>query len=660
MSTNDKRLMEVAFPLKQVSLDSVHEKNVRHGHISTLHIWPARRPLAACRAALIATLLPDSGDPEQRKEVLERMAGKLDAKIERKNLGGRRIEKLKEHTVGGVLHWKREASDNLDWFKDEIRKAYDGRAPKVLDPFAGGGAIPFEAMRLGCEVTAMDINPVAWFILKCTLEYPQKLADQTRPLPTFVLEDREFMETFLKAKGLKAKDLLALLKKPIYRNYREVELDLPSNNDSILNADPSWHVRIWARSVLNKARAELAHYYPVYSEFEPLEKGDRYELRPLHLVEINEEGIPEVDTLNSEFDEDYIRRPKNPRYIAKPTVAYLWARTITCKQCRATVPLLKTCWLCRKDNKRVLLTMEPNIERTGVVFGVQADVPRNGGNAAQRREHDKRIGNGTMSRTGATCPCCRMIMTMEDIRLEGCADRLSETMTAVVVDGPRGKEYRSPTEHERKIAYISDEHIEALYSDIPFGLPNEPLPNKKALGFRAPLYGFDMWQKLFTNRQLLELGTFLKAMDTVGREIKRFGYPAHWEESIRYYLACMLDRLANQSSSISRWHNRGEKVEGTFARFALPIIWDFAESNPLGTTTGGYQSALNWVSLVVSHACLAAKEAPKPNVLCQSALVPINEEIDVIVTDPPYYDAIPYSDTMDFLPCLAAKINRRS
>ena len=648
MSIDDKRLIEVAFPLKHVSLDSVHEKNVRHGHISTLHIWPARRPLAACRAALIATLLPDSGDPEQRKEVLERMAGKLDTKIERKNVGGRKIEKLREQTVGGILHWKRETSDDLDWFKDEIRKAYNGRAPKVLDPFAGGGAIPFEAMRLGCEVTAMDINPVAWFILKCTLEYPQKLASQTRPLPAFAPENHEFMGTFLKAKGLKGTNLRTFLKKPAYHNYLEAELGLSTDNDSILEADLAWHVRIWALYVLSRARVELAHYYPVYSEFEPLEKGDGYEPRPPRLVEVSKDGVPQVDLLNSEFGEDYLGRPENPRYIAKPTVAYLWARTVVCKQCRATVPLLKTRWLCRKDKKRVLLTMEPNVELTGVVFGVQTEVPQNGGNAAQRREHDKRIGAGTMSRTGATCPCCGTIMTMEDIRLEGCANRLAEIITVVIVDGPKGKEYRVPTNHEREVAKVPDEHVEAIYADIPFGLPDEPLPGKKALGFSVPSYGFDMWRKLFTNRQLVELGIFLKAIYTADREIKQSGYPIHWEESIRYYLACMLDRLANQSSSISRWHNRGEKVEGTFARFALPIIWDFAESNPLGTTTGGYQSALNWVSLVVSHACLATEGAPQPNILCQSAMVPINEEVDVIVTDPPYYDAIPYSDTMDF------------
>ena len=102
-----ERLIEVSFPLKEVSLDSVHEKNVRHGHISTLHIWPARRPLAACRAALIATLLVDLGDAEHRRAIMERMAGRVVEKVERKRVNGRVVEKVKEETAGGILHWGR-------------------------------------------------------------------------------------------------------------------------------------------------------------------------------------------------------------------------------------------------------------------------------------------------------------------------------------------------------------------------------------------------------------------------------------------------------------------------------------------------------------------------------------------------------------------------
>ncbi len=86
--TDFPRLIEHTFPLKEASLDSVHEKNVRHGHISTLHIWPARRPLAACRAALIATLLPDPGTPEERKRLLEKIGGRVVQKIEKKKIGG--------------------------------------------------------------------------------------------------------------------------------------------------------------------------------------------------------------------------------------------------------------------------------------------------------------------------------------------------------------------------------------------------------------------------------------------------------------------------------------------------------------------------------------------------------------------------------------------
>src|SRR5438876_5774350 len=108
MDIQDKRLIEVDFPLKQTSLDSVHEKNVRHGHISTLHIWPARRPLAASRAALIATLLPDPGNKEKRDEVLKRLGGTVAKVVKKKKLPSGRIEEVESRdTVGGILHWGR-------------------------------------------------------------------------------------------------------------------------------------------------------------------------------------------------------------------------------------------------------------------------------------------------------------------------------------------------------------------------------------------------------------------------------------------------------------------------------------------------------------------------------------------------------------------------
>ena len=649
---NDTRLIEVDFPLEQVSLDSVHEKNVRHGHISTLHIWPARRPLAACRAALIATLLPDPGNADERREIYRRLAGDTVESVKTERRNGGTVESRKRETRGGILHWGRENGPDLDWFRDQIREAYGGRAPKVLDPFAGGGAIPLEAMRLGCETTAIDINPVAWFLLKCTLDYPRRLAGKTFPLPDFVRADRDFLRAFLKAKGFKGKALarqLAALGHSADGAEAGPTLldDALRYDDTRLQADLAWQVRAWGRRVLAHVRAALAERYPSYAALQALAPGGKpFDARPLALLTLDANGETNSGALNDGFDAAYLKDPRNPRWVEKATVAYLWARTVRCKGCRATLPLLKTRWLAKKDNKRVLLTMTPKPDGTGVDFCVDAGVPQAGGNAAQRREQDKRLGGGTMSRSGARCPCCPTTMTMEDIRLEGRAGRLGAVMTAVVVDGPNGKEYRLPEDEELVAAEVSPNEIDALYADIPFGLPEDPLPGKEALGFRIPLYGFDQWSKLFTDRQLLALGTFVQEIRRCPANMD--GVPDEWRDALAACLAPSIGRLADRGSALATWTNDPEKIRSTFARYALPVVWDFTESCPLADTTGGFIQAVEWIARVLEHVQDAEKSAPTATVLRQSATAPAGGGFDVICTDPPYYDAIPYSDLMDF------------
>ena len=674
----DRRLIEVAFPLEQTSLDSVHEKNVRHGHISTLHIWPARRPLAACRAALIAALLPDPGTPETRRALCERIGGRVEKVIEKKRgPGARGEEKVVKKTVGGILHWGRETENkaDLEFFRQEIRKAFGGRAPRVLDPFAGGGAIPLEAMRLGCDVTAMDINPVAWFILKCTLEYPQRLAGQTRPLPEFVREDRVFMEQFLKAQGFKGAMLRSQLRKlgldgsPARASKqgslkdaetgRDLELEV---DEHTLEADLAWHVRAWGWWVLHEARRRLARYYPVYADFEPLKGVGEWRrthpegARPMTLVPLRDDGTPDVDSLNAEFTDDYLEDDRKPRWVAKPTVAYLWARTVACKNCRATLPLLKTRWLAKKASKRVLLGMEPNAERTGVVFSVDANVPAAGGNNAQRREHDRRLGQGTMSRSGAWCPCCgkpgTVAMKSADLRAWGASNRMGALMTAVVVDTQRGKGYRIPTDFELSDALPDDAAVAAAFSEIPFGLPDEPVPqggSRRGGGspFTVHLYGLKTWQRLFTKRQLITLGTLLNLTRDCNASLGD-QYESHFRDAILAYLMVALDKTADYSSASCSWHNSGEKMGHTFARFALPILWDYAETSVLSDTTGSYRGAVEWIGRYLEHATQATADASRPTVEAQSAIQPWAGEVDLIVTDPPYYDAIPYADLMDF------------
>jgi adenine-specific DNA methylase len=614
--------------------------------------------LAASRAALIATLLPDPGTPEKRRELCEKIGGKVVKKVEKKKMpNGEVVEREKEHTEGGILHWGNETKnkDLLEWFRNEIRKAYGGRAPKVLDPFAGGGAIPLEAMRLGCEATAVDINPVAWFILKCTLEYPQKLAGQTHPLPDFILENEEFMEAFYKAHPH-----LVGRTKPTKKQLKDQEDMLPGmaphreQNARAPKADLAWHVRAWGQWVLDRARKDLAKFYPTYADFEPLDKHSTkpYEKQPMRLVPLKKDGTLNIEALNKNFSKEYLADKANPRWVAKPTVAYLWARTVQCKNCRATIPLLKTRWLCKKDKKRVLLAMEPNAKKTGAEFGIDQNVPLKGGNVAQRRENDKRIGGGTMSRAGAWCPCCQklgqVIMTMEDIRQEGKATRLGAMMTAVVVDGQNGKEYRLPTEHEIHQAETAQKDFAEVFDKIPFGMPAEPLPSKDALGFRVPLYGFDQWRKLFTSRQRLALGTFVGWTRQSKDGLSRLEYPSEWIEGIMSYLAVQNDKIADYNSMICVWHLSRELIGHTFTRFALPITWDFTELAVINNVGGAYPAQLDWVGRYLDHALIAATDAEKPEIQNQSAVQLNPGGYDAVVTDPPYYDAIPYSDLMDF------------
>ncbi len=663
--TDFPRLIEHAFPLKQASLDSVHEKNVRHGHISTLHIWPARRPLAACRAALIATLLPDPGTADGRRELCEKIAGKVVKNIERKKMpDGQSVVRMKEETEGGILHWGRETenAETLEWFRREIRKAYGGRAPKVLDPFAGGGAIPLEAMRLGCEATAVDINPVAWFILKCTLEYPQKLAGQTRPLPEFILHNDAFMaEFFKKAKGYPAAQVKASLKR--LRKRLQIERIATAGEQGVfgfageedeLDADLAWHVRAWGQWVLDRARRELAQYYPTYADFEPITKDQiAYEHQPMRLVPLKDDGTPDIDSLNAEFTERYLADKRNPRWVAKPTVAYLWARTVTCKNCRAIIPLLRTLWLSKKDRNRVLLTLEPRDDRTGVQFGVQRNVPSQGGNTAQKREHDKRIGAGTTTRSGCWCPCCgkasTTAMTKEDIQLEGKAGRLSEQMFAAVYEEPIGKGYRPITADDLNAAASASNRLREVFEEEKLGALLEPIdsrrpsPNSRGLAGLTK-YGISTFSGVFNDRQQLAIMTFIRTIRTL---------PANgnsgndmWHDAIGDFLALLTSKLTDYTSRACSWNLTTQSIGHTFTRYAIPMNSDYAESNVVGDNSGGFSGTLDWMCIAIQAISFTGGGATR--LTLGSATDSELGKFDVVLTDPPYYDSIPYSDVTDY------------
>ncbi|HBL53863.1 MAG TPA: hypothetical protein DDZ34_07545 [Syntrophaceae bacterium] len=614
------RLIEVAFPMKQASVASVHEKNVRPGHISTLHIWPARRPLAACRAALLATLLPDPGDPVKRQELLDRIGGAVVMKnVKSTDDDGVSVNEEKEGLLDGVLAWGQENSPDMDEFRKMILDAYGGKAPKVLDPFAGGGAIPLEAMRLGCDVTAADLNPVAWLILKCTLDYPSWFAGKKWPLPDFVKEWPDFIEDLHMGKIKKRKGTAT---RPFFDPSQPQLFTMP-------DADLAWHVRAWGRWVLERARADLAARYPV------------------------------ID--------------------GEPTVAYLWARTARDKMPPyGRIPLLKTFWLCKKSGRRSAFMPVPKQDGTGVDFKLLDELFFAGGmkKLYEQYPHLKAwdvteenlndfLNKGTMNRAGVWSPCTGrpgiIALTMDDLRRQGQQGLLGTQMTVVVVEAKKPgkkttyKKYRLPEEKELKAAEVEIEDLDEVFKDIPFGIPDEPTPTGGGSGasraFSLHNYGIKKWREMFTSRQLLAMGVFVRHTRQAIDQIALDNRPDAKEkaEVIGAYLGILLGKFVDYFSSLCLWSGYNDEVLHTFSRFAFPMNWDFAEANPFTESSRFYVGGIEIASKVIDHLLKVQRFALSPDIIRKSALSESSSVIkDIIITDPPYYDAIPYSDLMDY------------
>ena len=210
--------------------------------------------------------------------------------------------------------------------------------------------------------------------------------------------------------------------------------------------------------------------------------------------------------------------------------------------------------------------------------------------------------------------------------------------------GQHGKEYRLPTEEEIRLAVEAKIELDEIFAQIPFGLPDEPLTLDAKGNTWCVLYGVDTFQKLFTLRQLLALGTFVNHTRAVREAMQEQGYSPEWVEAVSAYFAVAVDRLADYSSAVCSWHNSGEQLRNTFGRFALPFVWDFTEVEPCSKTSGGYLGAVEWIGRYISHPLSFAFKAFLPHVIQNSAIQSSSSVglFDIILTDPPYYDAIGY------------------
>ena len=551
-----KRLIEVAFPLEEVSAHSRREKNVRQGHISTLHIWWARRPLAACRAFIYASLVDNPPTDSEREELLKEVADLASWDAVRHP---ERVVRPKSDGGSGLT-----GTQLLEQARRRILDCNDGKPPKLLDPFAGGGAIPLEALRLGCEVEASDLNPVAVLILKGTVEYPQKFGQpDSRPVPDYILD---------------------AAKSGAQTRFTDGDWVVAYGRNPLAS-----DVRYWGIWMLERAREELAKFYP------PDPDG----------------GIP---------------------------IAYLWSRTIPCPSCRAEMPLIRQYWLARKDKKKVALKPVTNRANNRVDFRIVE-----GSNVTGDPSE------ATTSRGDTKCLLCGQVVKAAQVHESGREGKMGARPTAVVTTSKdsRGKAYREPTDHDASAYRAAEARLSQLIANGSDGLslvPDEPVVyHPQYMLVRE--YGLDEWGKLFNARQLLSLTTFARLVREAHTEMLREGLDPEYAQAVATYLGLAVDRQATRTSTGSFWDAGGETVQQLLARQALPMVWDYAECAPLEDASGGFSTNIGTLVDAVAQQSFASYPGA---VLARDARRPSVGIHDSTITDPPYYDSINYADLSDF------------
>lgn len=558
-----KRLIEVDLPIKRISAHARREKSIRHGHISTLHIWWARRPLAACRAVICAALWFDPADekcpPEFREVVRKQMRewamkhrGLMSAEsyehfeAVRKNLAllddNGMLRTLLLDFIADFANWDNttraeylETSRALTQAAHVATGGEPGTRPLVVDPFAGGGAIPLEALRVGADAYASDLNPVAILLNKVELEfipkYGQRLADE---------------------------------------------------------------VRKWAKWIKESAEKELAEFYPKDSD-------------------------------------------------GSTPIAYLWARTIRCEGpgCGLEIPLVRSPWLVRDGRKSIALELSPSPDRTHIEVNI-------GENIASEKVF------ATVRRGSATCPSCGYTTPAPNVRAQF-ANRhggASDARLLAVVTTKEGvnRRVRLATSTDEMVATSAKLEIERR-AEVQTSLslvPDEPLPYLRSI-FNIHLLGANRWGDLFAPRQALALTTLARLVNMVGnKQVAQGNENSDFITAIQTCLALAVDRVADRSSSLTRWDASSNNIGSTFGRQALPIVWDFAEAGPFAQASGDWSGAAEWICKVIEHEAQADYQPGHvEQVAAQDHPLP-DDAGTLFFTDPPYYDAIPYADLSDF------------
>ena len=553
-----KKLIEVALPLDKINEACAREKSIRHGHPSTLHLWWARRPLAAARAVIWASLVDDpSSHPE------------LFPTEEEQHKERERLFAILENLV----IW--ENSNNQDVLaaaKKEILKYNRGEFPTLLDPFAGGGAIPLEAQRLGLKAIAHDLNPVAVMINKAMIEIPPRFSGKP-PVNPDARRALNNTTGWVGAQGL-AED-----------------------------------VRYYGKWMKEKAYEKIGHLYP------------KVQLPP-------EEGGGEATV-----------------------IAWIWARTVKCPNpaCECEIPLASSFVLSKKKGKEAWV--EPFYKDNKCFFHVH------------HGKYDKKLEIGTKVGRKALFGCVKCGSGVVDgkyVDQEANKGKVGSVLMAVVAEKKHGRCYIEPNYQEIENLLNKINQYYTLH-DIDQKSPHAECKGTFASNAQGRRYGFWKFKDYFTKRQLIALTTFSSlisdviakveedalaaGMENDGKELDAGGQGARaYGEAVGVYLAFVVDKIADRGSSICSWDSSREGLRNTFGRQAIPMTWDFAESNPFCNSSGCFSNMLEWiVKCVDEFPATITEEAEQVDAQADCGLRNI-----MVSTDPPYYDNIGYADLSDF------------
>ena len=551
--TGNRKLIEVAIPLEAINAASAREKSIRHGHPSTLHLWWARRPLAACRAVLFAQLVDDpSSHPDEFPT-----AEAVDE--ERK-----RLFKI----IEDLVVWENSTNEAvLERARAEIRKSCGDTLPPIYDPFSGGGSIPLEAQRLGLPAYGSDLNPVAVMIGKAMIEIPPKFKDRepVHPGPG----DRNH-----------------------YRNAEGLAEDVK-------------HYGEWMRE---QAFRRIGHLYP------------------------------QVDL------------PKENGGGKATVIAWIWSRTVPSPDPafgNVQVPIASSFLLSSKAGKEAWV--EPIVDKTAKSISYCI---RKGGTKEEIAA--AKLGTSAGKRQAFRCIMSDAAIPYDHIRKAGKAGEMGQTLIAIVAEGIRGRVYVAPSKDHERVAHCSKPNWE----------PEALLPDNPR-DFKTPNYGMTTFGDLFTDRQLVALNAFSDLVHEARAEIEGDALAAGlsndptplrgggtgakaYAEAVSVYLTFAVDRSSDAWSAQVTWRNSVEASRSTFARQAIPMVWDYVELNPFSNSNGNWSDAsIDWVQKSLRAFC--AKGIGKIE-QCDAQTVDLPQGA-IISTDPPYYDNIGYADLSDFFFC---------